>query len=198
MSRGNETLSLFYPSVRHVPTEKNVYPPQKEAKIFFMNRYPVVFCVGTPRVKGDSLGPKVGDLLLSRYNVPAYVYGTSSHPVTGVNFSSYVRHLETFHPSSPVIAVDACLGKKDDVGKIKCTVNGLRAGSALKKNLGVVGSVSFLGIVAESGENNYLSLSRAAEKDVDKIASVIAEKIFLFCLKIRSGQSDAAFLPVKK
>ena len=76
---------------------------------------PVIICIGTPRVQGDSLGPKVGDLLITKYNIGAYVYGKTSSPVTGVNCERYFEHIKTHHSHSLVIAVDACLGKKNDV-----------------------------------------------------------------------------------
>ena len=148
-------------------------------------RYPVIFCVGTPRVSGDSLGPRVGDRLKKTYDVPAYVYGTTESPVTGLNFRSYMEHVRAFHPHSMVIAVDACLGSKEEVGKVKYSLKGLRAGTALKKELGTVGDVAFLGIVGESGGDNFKELSGADKKTVEELAEKIASKIFLFCSLLR-------------
>ena len=34
---------------------------------------PVVICIGTPKVRGDSLGPRVGDILIEEYKLDAYV-----------------------------------------------------------------------------------------------------------------------------
>lgn len=148
-------------------------------------RYPVVICVGTPRVSGDSLGPKVGDRLKSLYDVPAYVYGTSDCPVTGLNFRSFSEHIRIFHKGSTVIAVDACLGKKEEIGKIKYGLQSLRAGTALKKELGQVGDVTFLGVVAENGRDNFDALTRVEAGSVDELAERIAEKIFAFCSLLR-------------
>ena len=75
-------------------------------KTYFRNK-PVIICIGTPQVCGDSLGPRVGDLLVEKYNVDAYVYGRSARPVNGVNFNRYVEHVKTHHPHSLIIAVDA-------------------------------------------------------------------------------------------
>lgn len=147
--------------------------------------YPVVICVGTPKVSGDSLGPLVGDRLIDRYDVPAYVYGTTSSPVTGLNFRSYLDHVRVFHPNCVVIAVDACLGGKTEVGKIKYSLQGLRAGSALKKELGKVGDVAFLGVVAESGTDNFRALAAADKRSVSELAEKMALKVFLFCSLLR-------------
>jgi len=147
--------------------------------------YPVILCIGTPRVSGDSLGPKVGDLLKKFYNTPAYVYGTSDSPVTGVNYQKYTEHIKTFHPSCLLIAVDACMGSKEDVGKIKYSLSGLHAGTALKKELGTVGDIAFLGIVAEGGNDNFQTLSHTDKRFVEDLAVKIAEKIFLICARLR-------------
>ena len=42
---------------------------------------PIILCIGSDLVLGDSLGPLIGTLLLKR-NVEAYVYGTLGSPIT--------------------------------------------------------------------------------------------------------------------
>ena len=138
---------------------------------------PVIVCIGTPKVEGDSLGPRVGDLLVDRYKIDAYVYGRTTSPVTGVNCGEYFSHVRVRHAHSLVVAVDACLGKPVDVGKIKYVTAGLRAGSALGKQLGVFGDVGFLGVVGASGPDNLASLSRVRREDVDLLSVKIAYKI---------------------
>jgi len=139
---------------------------------------PVILCIGTTKVAGDSLGPRVGDKLISDYNIEAYVYGKSDSPVTGVNFDRYMRHIKVHHAKSLVIAVDACLGEKKDIGKVKYSMKGLTAGAALNKNLGVVGDLGMLGIVGERGNNNLDALLNADVNVVEEIASRVAQKIF--------------------
>ena len=46
---------------------------------------PVALCIGTDRVIGDALGPVVGELLVSAFNAPFFVYGTLASPVTALN-----------------------------------------------------------------------------------------------------------------
>ena len=43
---------------------------------------PVILCIGTDKVPGDSLGPVVGDLLIMKYNIDAFVYGHAQSPST--------------------------------------------------------------------------------------------------------------------
>ena len=138
---------------------------------------PVIICIGTPKVTGDSLGPRVGDILIEEYGVDAYVYGRTSSPVTGLNCTKYFEHIRTHHAHSLVVAVDACLGKNADVGKIKYSLDGLRAGSALGKLLGKFGDVGFLGVVAPKSENNLGSLQNASDANVEILSRKIAKKI---------------------
>lgn len=138
---------------------------------------PVILCIGTPKIVGDSLGPRVGDLLVRDYGVNAYVYGKTAFPVTGVNCKAYFAHIRTHHPDSLVIAVDACVGAESEVGKIKYSLDGLRAGSALGKLLGSFGDIGFLGVVAAKGEDNLRSLSSVNEGAVQALSEKIAKKI---------------------
>lgn len=138
---------------------------------------PVVICIGTPKVCGDSLGPRVGDKLVETYGVDAYVYGRTASPVTGLNCGNYFKHIKTHHSKSLIIAVDACLGASEDVGKIKYSLDGLRAGSALGKLLGKFGDVGFLGVVAPKNDDNMKSLYSVSEECVEALSEKIAKKI---------------------
>lgn len=157
---------------------------------------PVILCVGTTKVSGDSLGPKVGDKLIE-HDVDAYVYGKSSRPVNGINYPLFVDHIKTHHKGSVIIAVDTCVGKKEDLGKIKYTFKGLRAGSALNKSLEAFGDIGILGVVGESGKDNLSSLAAADSRLVGDTAERIAEKIFDIVknMKFNYKNSAAIFRP---
>ena len=141
---------------------------------------PVVLCIGSSQVVGDSLGPLVADLLRDKYSVPAFVYGGTKSPVNGVNYAEYFSHLKKVHPGSLIIAVDACVGQNDEIGKIKYTPRGLKAGEALKKNLPRVGDVGILGVVAGRCNDNLLALLRCPRALVTNMSEKIAYNIFRF------------------
>ena len=145
---------------------------------YFFTKKPVILCVGTTSVMGDSLGPKVGDILIKDYGINAFVYGKSTLPVNGINYAKYLSHIKKHHPDSLIIAVDACLGQKNEIGKIKYTFNGLRAGAALNKNLDKIGHLTILGIVAEKGNDNLDSLIKAKAPLVDELSNEIARKVY--------------------
>lgn len=139
---------------------------------------PVILCIGTTKVIGDSLGPKVGDRLVKDYNVNAYVYGRTESPVNGINYLTYVTHIKKHHKNSIIIAVDACLGVSKDVGRIKLVMSGLQAGAALNKNLDRIGDIGILGVVGESKKDNLEALLEVSEKSVDSLSEKVAYKIY--------------------
>ena len=136
---------------------------------------PIILCVGSDRVAGDSLGPMVGTMLKERH-LPVFLYGTLSSPVTAHEVA-YVRDfLACTHPLSPVIAVDAAVGSREDIGLIKYRAEALLPGSGANKRLGAVGDASILGIVAEK-EKGFSALENARLHLVREMAEAIAEAV---------------------
>lgn len=142
-----------------------------------MRSLPVILCIGTEKVVGDSLGPRVGRLLKEVFKVDAFVYGDSDRPVTALNFMQFVRHIETVHKGSFLIAVDACLGKPENVGSVKVSTQGVTAGGAFNKGLKTVGDLGFLGVVAEASDDNLKALFSVERDFVRELSFKIALKI---------------------
>lgn len=123
------------------------------------------------------MGPRVGRLLKEVFKINAFVYGDNKRPVTAINFPEFVKHIETVHKGSFLIAVDACLGRAENVGTVKISTQGVTAGGAFNKGLKTVGDLGFLGVVAEAGEDN-LKMLFSVEKDfVQRLSFEIALKI---------------------
>ena len=149
---------------------------------------PIVVCVGSDLVLGDSLGPLVGTMLKKK-GVSSYVYGTLNFPITAKEVEYARTHLKQMHPNSVIIAVDAGLGSSDDVGLIKVVNKGLKPGVGVNKNLGEIGDVSVIGIVAVKSINNYDLFSSTRLNLVYKMAEVISRGIEDY---IKSLESDAS------
>ena len=66
------------------------------------NAAPIIVCVGSDLVLGDSLGPLVGTFLKQR-NAGAYIYGTLNQPITSKEVEYVRRYLKQLHPKSMVI-----------------------------------------------------------------------------------------------
>lgn len=149
---------------------------------------PVILCIGTGNIIGDSLGPSVGDRLVMKYGVDAYVYGRIGRPVNGVNYAQYLSHISRHHKQNFIIAVDACMGDKQDVGRIKCAKGGLTAGGALNKGLARVGHLGILGIVAEARQNNFEALKKVDSAFIESLSDAVAELVNGLILRINSIQ----------
>lgn len=69
-----------------------------------------IFCIGTPRIVGDSVGPLIGTMLDGNtYGHDVKIIGTMDNPVTRLN---YRRKLQEIRDGSYVIAIDAALGPR--------------------------------------------------------------------------------------
>ncbi len=152
---------------------------------------PVILCIGTGNIVGDSLGPVVGDLLVMKYGIDAYVYGRTSRPVNGINYHHYLNHISKHHKRNFIIAVDACMGDNQDVGRIKCTKNGLAAGGALNKGFARVGHLGILGIVAEARQNNFEELKKVDASLIQTLSYAVAELVSKLVLRINLMQKHS-------
>lgn len=116
------------------------------SKISFGAAPPVILCIGSDRVLGDALGPITGELLKRKFDVPAFVYGSLTMPVTALNLRRAATFVRARHKGSRVIAVDGAVGP--EIGKITVTASSLRPGLASGKILPSVGDVSVIVTVA--------------------------------------------------
>ena len=143
------------------------------------NKMPIIICIGSDLVLGDSLGPLVGTMLMKR-NVPAYIYGTLNAPITAKEIICAKTHLKILHPNSFIIAIDAAVGNTDDIGLIKVMDKGLKPGLGVDKNLGVIGDCSIIGVVAGKSLQNYNLFNLTRLNLIYKMAESIANGIEKF------------------
>jgi putative sporulation protein YyaC len=105
-----------------------------------------IFCLGTPSVPGDAIGPLVGSMLCTHeFDKDIVVIGTTADPVT---YSSYRHRVNELREDSLVIVVDATLGRR--VGTFDITFEPTCPGAALSTGIEPVGDVS---IKAYTGSN---------------------------------------------
>lgn len=149
------------------------------------NSHPFFICIGSDLVMGDSLGPLVGTLLKKK-DVRSYVYGTLNFPITAKEVEYARTYLKQMHPGSISIAIDAAVGEAEDVGLIKVVNKGLKPGLGVNKNLGVIGDLSIIGIVAKTSFNNRELFSLTRLNLVYKMAEIIAEGIEKYVKHISS------------
>ena len=155
------------------------------SKINEDSKPPIILCIGSDLVLGDSLGPLIGTLLV-KSNIPAFVYGTLSFPITAKEVNYAKDYVKNLHPDSMVIAVDAAVGDIEDIGIIRVKKKGLKPGLGVKKNLKTVGDCSIIGIVAEKSKDCYKLLNITRLGLVYKMAEQISGGIIEYVNSISS------------
>ena len=142
---------------------------------------PVILCIGSDLALGDSLGPLTGTMLKDR-RTGAFIYGTLKKPVTAKEIKYINRYLTLLHPNSKVVAVDAAIGEREDIGLIKVYNQGLKPGLGAQKDLQTVGDISILGIVAVKSFMNYNLLNSTRLNMIYQMAQIISDGIYSFML----------------
>ncbi len=139
----------------------------------------VVVCVGTDRSTGDSLGPLIGSRLMADPRSNITVYGTLDEPVHALNLDQYVNQIKKDHPNSTTLAIDACLGRSENVGFISLKEGPLKPGTGVNKTLPNIGDYHLVGIVNVGGLMEYFVLQNTRLSLVMKMSDVIYEGIKL-------------------
>lgn len=151
---------------------------------------PVILCIGTDRVTGDSLGPLVGTFL-NAYGIgrELYVYGTLDAPVHALNLKDACRHIKKEHPHSLILAVDASLGTKKHLGYITLGQGSLQPGAGVRKNLSSIGDIFITGIINTSVPEAQAALQNTRLSIVAGMACCIAQGILYACCPSRIAES---------
>ncbi|MBR2322788.1 MAG: spore protease YyaC [Clostridia bacterium] len=126
----------------------------KAVKLLYNTDKPVIICVGSDLVVGDSLGPIVGSELIKNLQGKAFVYGTLDSPVTAKEIPVIQDEIKKLHPYSKILVIDAAVGNKEEIGYVKISSVGIKPGLGVNKNLPIIGDVSVIGIVSDKNDKN--------------------------------------------
>lgn len=139
----------------------------------------LILCIGTDRSTGDCLGPLVGSKLSSLGVLPPRVriYGTLDDPVHAGNLDEHIEMFCEEAQSSYILALDACLGRCDNVGYISIKDGPLRPGTGVNKNLAEVGAAHLVGVVNVGGFMEYFVLQNTRLSLVMRMADVISSSL---------------------
>ncbi|VBB07503.1 spore yyac: putative sporulation protein yyac [Lucifera butyrica] len=148
-----------------------------------LNQEVIVLCIGTDRSTGDSLGPLTGTKLKS-INLYPHIFGTLDDPVHATNLPNMLTFIHSSFANPFIIAVDACLGKLENVGFVSLGHGSLKPGAAVNKNLPAVGDVYITGIVNVSGFMEHLVLQSTRLNLVMRMSETIAHSLSFALSKI--------------
>lgn len=145
-----------------------------------------VICIGTDRSTGDSLGPLTGSLLRAGGSTDLRVFGSVGRPIHAANLREFAQ---TFESAGSVVAVDACLGKRQHVGTVGLCRQPLRPGAGVHKNLPEIGDMHITGTVGKEGSMGFAALQSARLSMILSLAGWIAASIEM------AGRMSAALQP---
>ena len=153
----------------------------------------VLLCIGTDRSTGDCLGPLVGSKIISLQQDIFAVYGTLENPVHASNLKDKIDEIHKNHENPFIIAIDACLGRIENVGCINLGDGSLQPGAGVNKNLPPVGQVHITGIVNVGGFMEYMVLQNTRLNIVMRLADVIVSGLSKAVSEFAGQQSAQAF-----
>ncbi len=154
---------------------------------------PVVVCIGSDLAIGDSLGPITGSMLKYKtQGLNVFIYGTLAAPVTAKEIKYLRAFLRETHKGSQIVAVDAAVGGKGDIGLVKLSDAPLFPGAGANKKLGSVGDISVMGIVAEKSLSNYGLLNTTRLSLVYSMSEIISDGLATLLWNREKKQAENA------
>ena len=129
-------------------------------------------CIGTDRSTGDSLGPWVGTCLEERGFTR--VIGTLRDPCDADKLPQLVP---TLTERGIIIAVDACLGRPENVGAYLVRQGPLIPAQSVNRGFGAVGAFSIAGVVNAISLKPYWTLQSTSLYYVMGMAKEISDAI---------------------
>ncbi|HXL04524.1 MAG TPA: spore protease YyaC [Bacillota bacterium] len=157
------------------------------------------FCIGTDRSTGDALGPLIGTRLVALGLDTSYVWGTLDFPVHAANLHAAIDEAYSSFQNPYVIAVDACLGRLENVGMVTVSRGPLRPGTGVSKTLPPIGDIHVTGIVNVGGYMEYLVLQNTRLSVVMKMADIISKALLQLSeefIRLPKEKDDTANAPV--
>jgi len=143
----------------------------------------ILLCIGTDRSTGDCLGPLVGSKINSENQDFFIVFGTLEQPVHASNLQEKLEEIYKKFKNPFIIAIDACLGRIENIGCVNLGDGSLQPGAGVNKNLPPVGQIHITGIVNIGGFMEYLVLQNTRLNLVMRLADVIADGLKLTILE---------------
>lgn len=149
---------------------------------FFRENSPVILCIGTDRMIGDSLGPFVGTLLGKAAGRKLSIYGSLASTVHALNLPEVNAQIKKRHPNRTVIAVDASFGAQEHIGSVFVRPGSLQPGAGVRKNLPPAGDITITGIVGAWSSHPYLDLQTVRLSMISSMAEQICQCILEVCV----------------
>ena len=133
-----------------------------------------IICLGTTKIKGDSVGPLIGQKL-KNINAPFYIYGTQNRQINALNYRDYFAFIEKQHQNDLIIVVDATLGEKNKIGQIVLCENGIKPGGAFDESRSRIGDIGIMAVVGDSEGERLENLKNVQDSMIEFMVKNISE-----------------------
>lgn len=141
----------------------------------------ILLCIGTSKIMGDSFGPLVGYKLKNKINDDRIIIlGDLKDNINALNIEKRLVEVKKDYKDSLIIAIDAALSKKEDIGKIDVYPYGISIRKALGENNKKIGDLSIKAIVASDYKktiDNYLELKQTPFSRIDYLSDITVNGI---------------------
>ena len=143
----------------------------------------IFLCIGTDRVTGDSFGPLVGYKLkyLFKNEKRIEIIGSLDDIICRHNILNIINNIENMYDEPFLIAIDAAISNKTDIGRIVVSKDKMNVGSSLNNKSIYVGNISIKGIVSKDFHNpkyNFKLLQNTSLNLVMKMADSVVKGIY--------------------
>ena len=112
----------------------------------------IFLCIGTDRIIGDAFGPLVGyklsKLFLGNENVK--VIGNLENTINANNIETILREIELKYEMPFIIAIDAAVSNKTDIGRIIVSNSKMNISSIFMNKSIYAGNLSIKGVVSKN------------------------------------------------
>ena len=141
----------------------------------------VFLCIGTSKIIGDSFGPLVGKKLKDKIRKEKIVIlGDLKDNISALNIEKTVNKVKKTYNNPLIIAIDAALSRKEDIGKIKIYPYGIKIRKSLENNENKIGNFSIKAVVATDNKEtlrNYKELITTPKDRVEYLSQITADGI---------------------
>lgn len=141
----------------------------------------VFLCIGTSNIIGDSFGPLVGKKLKDKIkNENILILGDLQNNVSAQNIEKTVNKVKEIYNNPLIIAIDAALSRKEDIGKIKVYPYGIKIRKSLENNENKIGNICIKAVVSNDNKEsikNYKELIRTPKYRIEYLSQITADGI---------------------
>lgn len=141
----------------------------------------IFLCIGSNKVKGDSIGPIIGSKIKKIENEYIKIYGTLEKNLDFLNAKYVIEEVYSIYDNPYIITIDAALCRENKIGKIYLNNGYIKIGKALDKSISFYSNINIKCIVGMYNEiqtiKNINVLKNANMDNIIKMSDIVSKGI---------------------